>query len=264
MIRYTDFYIGVDCGVTRDPSAIAVLSRCAPLPDDPTSGPVLEVADLASARAVPFTVVAREVKKIVNFLDGTVTVGLDSTGPGEGLAQELRRQGVRCIAFKMNGAGHRVIRRLDRWSVPSHVLYEHVYQLLVQRRLRINPAHPLTATLVQELDSCEVSYTANGGIRYEVPRSGGSHGDLLVAAGIAATLHETPWSSQVNMRARSRGPDRERRPGNRRRGEAARDVVDTRLNQSRAEAEAYMDAERRRFADAGWGTSTDAHDSLIK
>jgi len=256
MIKFSEWYVGIDCGVTKDPSAICVLGRCAPLPDDDNDvGPVLEIADLARAKAIPFTQVAAEVKRVVSILDGTVTVGLDSTGPGEGLAQELRRQGVRCVAFKMGGAGHRVVRRRDTWSVPSAHIYQCVYQLLVQRRLRMSPEHALTTTLVQEMDACEVSYTPQGNVKYEVPRSGGSHGDLLVALGIAALLHEAPWSSQITAMARKYGPDRvhERRPGNRHfRGDTARQVVEDRLSESEREAQEYMRQERARFEAAGW------------
>ncbi len=256
MIRFTEWYVGIDCGVRRDPSAICVLSRCAPLPEDITSGPVLEIADLARAKAVPFPAVASEVKRVVELLDGTVTVGLDGTGAGEGLAQELRRQGVRCVSMQMGGGSARVIRRRDRWSGPSHVLYENIYQLLVQRRLRMNPSHPLTSTLVEELDSCTVGYTATGNVRYEVPRSTGAHGDLLVALGVACTLHEVPHASMVTAQARRLGPDRviERKSGNRHYGSRALAVIEQRRAESYGEAERYREAERERFREAGWTT----------
>ena len=53
--------------------------------------------------------------------------------------------------------------------------------------------------------------------------------------------------------ARRLGPDRvcERRPGRTHTHHVAREILDTRLERSRREAEGYMKAERARFAAAG-------------
>ncbi len=100
-----------------------------------------------------------------------------------------------------------------------------------------------------------MGYTSTGNVRYEVPRSTGAHGDLLVALGVACTLHEVPHASMVTAQARRLGPDRviERRPGTRHYRASARDVVDMRMSESRREAMEYAREERERFAAAGWG-----------
>ncbi len=130
-----------------------------------------------------------------------------------------------------------------------------------RRHAGFDRSRTVTSALVEELDSCTVGYTATGSIRYEVPRSGGSHGDILVALGIAATLHETPFAAQVTATARRLGPDRviERRPGNRHYRASASDIVDMRMSESRREALEYAAAERERFRAAGWGTGGSGH-----
>ena len=145
--------------------------------------------------------------------------------------------------------------------MPSHILYDTIYQLLVQGRLKINPEHKLTSVLVEEMDSCEIGYTASGNVKYEVPRSGGSHGDILVALGVAAVLHETPHASMVTAQARRLGPDRviERRPGTRHYGSQALAVIEQRRAESYSEAERYREAELERFRAAGWGTGGTGH-----
>jgi hypothetical protein len=204
--------------------------------------------------------VAKEVRRVVELLDGTVTIGVDAGGAGAGLVQELRRQNVRVVEMHMGGGG-RIVRRLDKWSVPAHAVYEVVYQLLTQRRLKFNPAHPLTTQLVQEMDACETSHTPSGGTRYEVSMPG-SHGDVLYAAGLGCLLHEAVFDRHVFGRSRRGGDDprdREwpRPPGRVRvRTMTGREIVAARIDQSRQEAIDYAERERERFEQAGWGTTT--------
>ena len=237
MIRFSKFYLGLDCGVSSHPSALTVLRRAAPLAGEDTPGPVLEIIDMARVKGCPFTQVATEVRKVLVALDGDVTIGVDATGPGAGLTQELRRQGVRCVAVTISGNSNRIIARGDRWTVPSSQVYESVHRLLVQRRLRANPDHPLARQLTRELDACTVTYTPSGGVKYEV-LAHGSHGDLLVSTGLAAVLHEHPHARVVNVRERRGRPGyRERRAGTPRRGGAARQLIRQRLEESERAAE---------------------------
>ena len=240
MRHFTDNYMGVDVGVSRHHTAVTVLRRREPPAGEEDGEPLLEVADMSRARGVPFTAVAREVRRILGALEGTTTVGVDATGPGEGLAQELLRQGVRCVAMRMGGSGQRVTRRGDRWGVPASRVYEVTYRLLVQRRLRLSPDHPLTPQLASEMYACVAEHTPAGNVRYEV-LAPGSHGDLLVSLGIAALLHEEPYGAAVRAaERRGRQGNRQRRPGKRRLGNAARAVIEERLEASRREALEYM------------------------
>ena len=238
MRGFTDYYVGVDVGVSRHHTAMTVLRRREPPTGD--EPPLLEVVDLSRARGVPFTGVAREVRGVLGALDGGATVGVDATGPGEGLVQELRRQGVRCVAMRMGGAGQGAARRGDRWGVPANRIYEVTYRLLVQRRLRLNPDHRLTRQLVEEMDACVADHTASGNVRYEV-LAPDTHGDLLVSLGIAAALHEAPYDVEVNVRERRQRPEtRTRKQGRAYLTNAARLVIQERLEASRREAEEYL------------------------
>lgn len=233
MIRFTDHYVGVDVGVTTHPTAITVLRR------GPGDHPVLEIVDMARAAGVPFARVAGEVERLLGALGGTVTLGVDATGPGAGLVQVLRARNVRCVAMTMGGAG-RVRVHGDRWAVPSAAIYEVVYRLLTERRLLLNPAHPLARQLAREMDACTMAYTSTGNVRYEVMAQG-SHGDLLVSTGLAAVLHEHPHSFMVHARERRDRPGhRERHVGTPRQGSAARQVIKQRLEDSRRESERTM------------------------
>ena len=67
------------------------------------------------------------------------------------------------------------------------------------------------------------------------------HGDLLVSLGIAALLHEEPYGAAVRAaERRGRQGTRQRRPGKRRPGNAARAVIEERLEARRREALGYM------------------------
>ncbi len=194
--RYASWYLGLDYGVRGHPTALSTLRRVA----EPEAEPVLEVVDMAMQVGASNAAIAREVGRTLALLDGEAVLGVDCTGPGEGLAQELRKVvGARVVEVRFTG-GARVVRRGNLWSVPSNKIFETVYSLLSQGRLRVPRNHELTPRLVEEADMTEVVETERGNVRYEC-RAAGGHGDLLVSVGTAAVLHEVPHVLETKRRA---------------------------------------------------------------
>lgn len=193
------FFLGCDVGVTTHPSAIALLR----LAGEVEAGPVLAVHDMALATGAPFEVVADEVQRVIEAIPGgPPVVGVDGNGPGQGVVQVLRKRGVRVIDVKASGQSAKVHRRPGNWSVPATEIYEVTYRLLAQGRLLVPQRHPLTARLVEEMDAVEATYTTTGNVKYDA-HTGGGHGDLLTAVGIAALLHEVPHQARVAARTRA-------------------------------------------------------------
>lgn len=206
---YTDYYLGVDVGVAagRNPTALALLHRGAT-----NAETALDVVDMARASGVSFEAVATEVEKILGAVaPSTATVILDATGPGMGALQRLRGRGIWVVGATISGTGSSVsTRRGGMWTIPSTMVFESLYRLMVAGRLRVPRHHPLTDALLEELEEVTPTETPTGNLRYDGSTPGGGHLDLCTACGLAAVAAERHYTREVNIRARSTDGERPR------------------------------------------------------
>lgn len=197
-MRYYDYYLGLDYAPRRHLTALATLR---PIWTD--GEPDLHVADLEVTRGASNPSIVTEVERLMTLLEGKVILGVDATGPGEGLAQDLRRivnPRLRVVEVRF-GSGAAVNLKLHTCTMPSNRTHEALYSLLTRGALKFDPAHPSTSLAVEEFDATEMQETASGAVKYEC-KVGNSHGDVIKALGIAAALFMHPYEATIMRKAR--------------------------------------------------------------
>ena len=258
MMGYGNF-LGVDPGLTVDPTATVLLRATCPLVVirdgrvlDAASGqpvelpggvtvaefvlPKYEVLDVQSRKGVTFPQVAREGRAIFDDLGGDLLVAVDSTGMGIGCSDALRQAGVPTVACTLTG-GTKVTGGRWRLNVPTGILFSTLYACLAQQRLKVSAA--AGGKLIEELKGVERRVTEQGHESYEVPRGGDGHGDTVFALGLAVVVAERVGGRLARLAALHPG-GHQRKPGRLRRGGAAKAVIKARLEESRARAERDM------------------------
>jgi hypothetical protein len=174
------FYLGIDLGKRRDPSAMAIVEG------KTVHGLQLRYAERV-ALGTPYPEVAERVRYLVEHenLRGRCAVVLDSTGVGEPVVDMLRSSRLGCEVCAVNiTGGERETRSGNVWNVPKRDLMSGVQVLLAQRELKIARTLKEAGPLMRELTN--VRMTAGAGGRLRMGADGpGEHDDLVIALALA-------------------------------------------------------------------------------
>jgi hypothetical protein len=171
------FYIGVDLGQSRDPTAIAVVQqvgnqfRCGHLERVPLGTPYpLIVARVAALMQHP-------------TVAGNVRLAIDATGVGRPVCDMFERAGIRFVGVVIT-AGHEETNPGGNYRhVPKITLISHVQALLHAGHLKIRQDLPEADNLVRELQDFRVNYSASGFMSFNARE--GKHDDLVLALAVA-------------------------------------------------------------------------------
>ena len=190
-----EFVAGLDLGMRRDPSAIAVIERCRQ---------VYDVRDrvtydfLSETRCVlthvervplgtPYAEVAERVWRVMDLGAGQwpATLVVDETGVGAPVVEGLKRSGRgRVIVPVTITGGDRSSVVNGSHRVPKRDLVTGLQVGFENRELAIAGGMPEMKVLISELMGMRVKVTAAGNERYEAWREG-AHDDLVLAVALA-------------------------------------------------------------------------------
>jgi hypothetical protein len=185
------FYVGLDVGQRRDPTAIAVVER--------RKGRLMVRHLERVALGTPYPRVVGRVRRLMRSeaLRGRCAVVVDATGVGAAVVDWLRasRPGCEVTAVTITG-GKRESWKAPVWNVPKRVLIGGLCASLERGELRIARRMREAGALMREL----------GDVRMRAGRIGadgyGEHDDLAIALALAC------WRAQKEkkgMRARRSG-----------------------------------------------------------
>jgi hypothetical protein len=180
----THYTISADIGKASDFTAVTVLRI------DPPS-PILKVIDLQRTRGQSLVEVARVLSRMYSKLNtvhqqelgNSVSLVIDETGMGAGLADILREEGLDFFLGFTITSGVRTRRENDKWYVPKADLVMLTASCLAQGRLKIPKTLLLSETLVKELGKFQMKPTGKGGTKYSA--EGSTHDDLVLSLSMA-------------------------------------------------------------------------------
>jgi hypothetical protein len=183
----TDFLLGLDLGQTQDFTALAVLERRQPDPEQDISTP----ADYALRHlqrfplGTPYTEIVPAVARLATaepLRDCPLVV--DQTGVGRAVVDMLYQAAGWVVPVTITG-GHAVTQAEDRsWHVPKKELVTCLQVVMQARRWQIARRLPDAALLVRELQNFQVKITAVANETFGVWREG-KHDDLVLAVALA-------------------------------------------------------------------------------
>jgi hypothetical protein len=180
------FFVGLDLGQKRDPSALAVVERVEPRmawmgPASRLGVRYLERLELGT----PYPEVVARVCEILEDpqIFGQSHLVVDATGVGAPVMDLLRRARVRAniTAVTITG-GDRAHGGGDQWHVPRRELLSGLEALLECGELRIGAKLREAGRLVKEFESMQVEARVNG--RWKMG-STAEHDDLVLALSLA-------------------------------------------------------------------------------
>jgi len=172
------FYLGLDLGQRRDPSAIAVVEKTR----------VMRVRHLERFRlGTSYPHVVERVREITQHreLAGRCALAVDGTGVGAPVVDMLRaaRLGCDLAAVTITG-GERQRQTGSVWSVPKRDLIAVVQVLLERDELKLARGLRELGALMREL--MDVRSSAGIGGRVRLGADGfGEHDDLVIALALA-------------------------------------------------------------------------------
>jgi len=193
MTRYPpEFYIGVDLGQRRDPSAIAVVHR---YEEKMGWNAYLVSYDYEWRNALrllerlplgtPYPEVVARVKEIVKraALDGKVTLVVDATGVGAPVVDMLRAESLPCdlVGVCLTGGEH-ATRAPGGFNVPKFELVVGLQLKFQKGEVLIAGSLGLAKPLVEELVN----------IGWDLRAQGSGHDDLAMAVALACWRMDRP------------------------------------------------------------------------
>jgi hypothetical protein len=187
------YHLGVDLGQANDPSAFAVIEdKQLPIAEYDAGGQqllgerLLNVVHLERLHGRDYTVIARFTAAMTERapLRGRVSTVIDATGVGRALVDMIRSHGVQLLPVTITGGTSQSRGEGGYWSVSKLQLMSDLAAHLESRRLRV-VNNQMGQELIAELNSFEVDFTAAGNMKVEFQRSGGYHGDLVIATSLA-------------------------------------------------------------------------------
>jgi hypothetical protein len=172
------FYLGLDLGQRRDPSAIAVVEKTR----------VMRVRHLERFRlGTLYPSVVERVREVVQHRDlaGNCALAVDGTGVGAPVVDMLRAARLGCdIAAVTITGGDRQRQIGSVWSVPKRDLIAVVQVLLERDELKLARGLRELGALMREL--MDVRSSAGIGGRVRLGADGcGEHDDLVIALALA-------------------------------------------------------------------------------
>ena len=188
------FFVAVDLGKRRDPTAIAVVER-AELAGDWDAFQAAyrwmveyRVRHLERMRlGTPYPEVVERVKEVVGWgeLAGRVTLIVDATGVGTPVVDMLKRAGLGCLMCPVLITGGELQRREQGYfMVPKRDLMAGLAMRLERRQLKIAAGMKDGEQLMREMAGMRVRVTASGREEYGARRAD-EHDDLVVAVALA-------------------------------------------------------------------------------
>ncbi len=189
------FYVGLDVGQRRDPTAIAVVER--------RNGRLMVRYLERIALGTPYPRVVERVRKLVGseVLRGRCAVVVDGTGVGAPGVDWLRasRPGCEVTAVTIT-SGERESCRTAVWSVPKQKLIRELEAVLARGELRIARRIREAGTLVRELGDVRMTVGRGAG-RVRIGADGyGEHDDLVIAVALAC------WRARKKEKGRAVDP----------------------------------------------------------
>jgi hypothetical protein len=202
----SDFFVGLDLGQKRDPSALCVVERRVEMFDakDPVTWDWIRqtrfhLRHLNRLRLeTPYPDVVRRVEKLVQspLLVGRCEVVPDATGVGAPVVDLLRaaRLGCPVVPVTITG-GDSAVRVGTAWRVPKRDLIVGLQVMFESGELEIAGTIPDTAKFVKELMGMQVKISTAGHDSYGSWRDG-EHDDLVLAVALACwrAKHFVRWS----------------------------------------------------------------------
>jgi threonine dehydrogenase-like Zn-dependent dehydrogenase len=186
------FFVGVDLGQVRDPTAIAVLEA-----SDVLLVRYLERIPLAT----PYAGVVEQVRKVscAKALDGRCRVVVDATGVGRPVVEMLQSVKLGGALVPVLVTGGRAESSLDGYhKVPKSYLLRRLLTMVENGRLHIADGLPEGRALLREITQIKVRTRNCGRARIATWRHG-EHDDLVFAVALACwgALRERPTRSPV-------------------------------------------------------------------
>jgi hypothetical protein len=172
------FYIGLDLGQRRDPSAIAVVEKTR----------VMRVRHLERFRlGTLYPSVVERVREITQHreLAGNYALAVDGTGVGAPVVDMLRAARLGCdIAAVTITSGDRQRQTGSVWNVPKRDLIAVVQVLLERDELKLARGLRELGALMRELTDVRSSAGIGGRVRLGADGCG-EHDDLVIALALA-------------------------------------------------------------------------------
>jgi phage FluMu gp28-like protein len=173
------FYLGLDLGQRRDPSAVAVVEW---------AGESLLLRHVERAPlGTPYPKLVARIRRMVEHaeLRGQCGLAVDATGVGAPVVEMLRAAHLDCeiCAVTITG-GERENQTAAGWNVPKRDLIAGVQVLLERGELRIAPQLREVGPLVRELMDMKEILRRGGTVRLGADGCG-EHDDLVIALALA-------------------------------------------------------------------------------
>ena len=206
------YFVGLDLGQRRDPSALAVVERAEISLDmdyvtyERRRALRYRVRFLERVRlGTPYPDVVGRVREVLRrpALAGRYTLVMDATGVGAPVLDLLRRANLGCrIAPVILTGGERESHAGGLWHVPKRDLITGLQLMLEKRELGFPANLAATRTLTKELTDFQERVTARGASSFGAWRER-QHDDLVIAAALACW--RARWKSGGIFGTRSLG-----------------------------------------------------------
>lgn len=190
----SDFFLGVDLGQRRDPSAIAIIERAEVIAERPD--PIywqrakttrMEVRHLERIRlGTPYTVVIQRILRMARAVSrlGSCTIAVDATGVGAPVVDALQIPGETYRLMPvMIGAADREYHVDGVWRVPKRDLIAGLQLAFDAGSFTIARSLRESEVLVEELTAMRAMTRRSGHTQLASP--GSKHDDLAIALSLA-------------------------------------------------------------------------------
>jgi hypothetical protein len=165
------------------------------------------VRHIERTRGLSYPLLAEKLRILIERLNGSVTVAVDSTGLGGPMMDYLRDAGLKARLVPITfTAGHETRHEGGAYFVPKRELISNLGLLLETSRLRLSKTMKHASVLQRELESFTQTLSASGRDSYSAPT--GQHDDLLSALALSVWLAQREGSKGGWLWGSARhGPD---------------------------------------------------------
>lgn len=196
---YTQFYMGLDLGQSRDFSALVVVEMFGVI--DTTDWRVEPKWEFTEYRVrhihryplgTAYPRIAHDIVRLQDHpnLRGKCELAVDYTGVGRAVVDILKDEGVkRMTTIAITGGDNVNKNSTYDFSVPKRELLSTVHALFHAHQIRANPDLPFTEEIRQEIGNFGTKINNNGHITYEALLAS-DHDDLVISLSMACWLAE--------------------------------------------------------------------------